>query len=208
MERFEILYGLPKCNTERRNEQMLLEKWHSTQHCHALPICNHILSVKPSKVKSVKQDVCLNTVNFLYLGLWFSLIFSHLRWVWNADSNFPLWVLVCSWAQNSPLPDSGWSDGGASDRGAGAPARQPPQPLSEHQCLGGPGGWLSMLAAFRTVSCLSTHFIVTNYQCSQKNGPFGSSGLSLPLVKRGSGELTRHTYRGHSVGLRPPGMML
>lgn len=63
-----------------------------------------------------------------------------------------------------------------------------------------------MPAVFRTVSCLSTHFIVTNYQCSQKSGPFGSSWLRLLLVKRDSGELTGHISRGHSVGLPPSGM--
>ena len=63
MKKFEILWELPKCDTETWSEQMLLEKWCQwtgpTESCHRLSIwkkkCNYLWST--IKRRAIKQGV-------------------------------------------------------------------------------------------------------------------------------------------------------
>ena len=59
VRKFEILQDLPKCDTETRSEQMLLEKWCPQtcmmQSCYKSSICKNALSAKYNKAKHSKM---------------------------------------------------------------------------------------------------------------------------------------------------------
>lgn len=116
----------------------------------------------------------------------------HLRWVSNANFHFPLWVLIYSWAQNSPLPDSSCFGGGAGWlKRWGASSSSPMVTLWVNIRIGISGIYVSG----RSTQCLlplglflarSTYFIVIIYWCSWKNRLFGPKSVEPSASQKGT----------------------